>query len=134
MNDYKTYEDLVNQYNMAAQEFNLQTINLLPKVVIPAARRLDEDAARGIPEDSECGACTDVFEPNQAVYILPCNHLIHEECLVNARGGDIHNVNIGTAENLANRKCAFDNTRFRFKKNSMKKFYVTKETSNCVIF
>jgi len=127
VNDYKTYEDLVNQYNMTAQKFNLHTINLLPEVGVPAARRLDEEEAREIPEDSQCGACTDVFEPEQAVYLLPCNHLIHEECLINARGGDIANVNNGTAENLANRRCAFDNTRFRFKKNSMKKFYVTKD-------
>ena len=63
-------------------------------------------------------------------YIFPeCGHLICEECLIAARGGNLANINVGDAENFQRRRCGICGLRFKFGKSSKKRYKAYKHSS-----
>ena len=119
---YKTYESILNQANDAIDNYNENSneIKKLEKItrqydkpILQTARLFDKDSdSFDITPDSECPICSDKldYENDETLYILPCNHLIHKDCLLLARGGDLNNLD--DVDGI--RKCGACNQHFNF--------------------
>jgi Leucine-rich repeat (LRR) protein len=137
---YGAYLLLVEQYNMAAKKYNDQNQDKID--YIEPVEALNEPGIASktaenmeISEDSVCNICGDEVKNDGTLYMLPdCGHLIHEECLVNARGGDLANVNDPNEQNMNDRKCGKCSRRFRFRAYGKQKYKLdTKRDQGCVI-
>ena len=117
---YKTYESILNQANDAIDKYNNSNeIKKLEKItrqydkpIIQTARWFNKDSdSFEITPDSNCPICSDELDVNDiTLYILPCRHLIHEDCLLLARGGDLNNLD--DVDGI--RKCGACNQHFNF--------------------
>jgi hypothetical protein len=123
--DYPAYELLVEQYNLAADKVDL------PRIV-PVAERGFTNIARlsdiPVAEGTECPMCGDELQVGKT-YVLPdCGHPICDGCLTMFRGGNLANINVGTAEDFQRRRCGICERRFRFG-GGLKKYKLYNDTS-----
>jgi hypothetical protein len=127
--DYPAYELLVEQYNLAADKVDLPQI-------VPVAERGFTNIARlsdiPVAEGTECPMCGDELQVGKTYVIPDCGHPICEVCLARIRGGNIANINVGTAENFQRRRCGVCSQRFRFG-GAPKKYKLYKDESSCII-
>jgi len=116
---YKTYELILNQANDAIDEYNknYNEIKKLENITRQYYKPSNQTARLFQEGDSfektpDCPICNDTLDDknDKKLYILPCNHLIHEDCLLLARGGDMDNLD--DADGI--RKCGACNQHFNF--------------------
>jgi hypothetical protein len=84
-----------------------------------------------VNEDTLCSTCGAPVEVGKTYAFPECGHLICEECLENARGGNLANINVGDAENFQRRRCGICQKRFRFGSGVTK--YKLCDEKKCVI-
>lgn len=122
------------QYNlMLVEQYNISD-SLYPEIdlIEPVDNKSKNDIARHITEvdnihiteDTVCSICGEspVNKDKKLVlddiYLLPdCGHVLCEECLTNARGGNINDIY--GVDNFENRKC-YKSFRFGGSKNHKK--------------
>ena len=140
---YARYLKLVEQYNISASLY--PDIDLIEPVDDKSkndiARHITEVDNIHITEDTVCSICGEspVNKDKKLVlddiYLLPdCGHVLCEECLTNARGGDINDIY--GVDNFENRKCGICYKSFRFggSKNHKKALrYHLNSSQKCVI-
>ena len=128
------YLKLVEQYNIAAQGVGLPEIEVIDKDPAIARRIIEDRDEIRIPDDATCNACDEPLNRRNDYYLPDCGHIICEECLRNARGGNLENINDPDDENMKFRQCVTCNKRYRFG-GGLRRYRITRHVSDksCII-
>lgn len=145
---YPKYLQLVEQYNMAVEWSKKEMPDLNLQYMVPGEEKIPEDVAlkinnlkdyeEVIVKQGGCSICSSGLDETDSYYLLNCGHLLCEDCLRSARQGDLTNINVGTEEDFAMRKCGIAGCgkRFHFgdplQKIKLYKFAKHKKSS-CII-
>ena len=123
---YDQYRRMRSQANSARRQMipPVPQLALLPQVAdTNIARRIVDADIVAQDVNAVCDICGDDINRNDAnAYILPeCGHLMHQECVEGARGGNLAWINHRDGipipdEDLRARKCPVCNINFKFGK------------------
>jgi len=123
---YEQYKRIRSQANVARIQMipPEDELPLLPPVAdTNIARRIVNADIVAQDVNAECQICGDAINRNDAnAYILPqCGHLMHQECVEAARGGNLEWINDRDGvpipdEDLRARRCPVCNINFKFGK------------------
>lgn len=142
---YKMYEQILKQANDAIENWKKKNIDIkLDKItkkdnkdstIIPKKYKVDGELQPREDNNDICFSCGSEFskigqgvynenlEGDDELYILPCGHLIHKECLATARGLNVDNFdpgNINDEVDISGRACPYttcNKNRFLFGAN-----------------
>ena len=119
---YDQYKRIRSQANTARREIGEPDLPLLPPVVdTNIARRIVNADIVAQDVNAECGICMEPINRNDAnAYFLPeCGHLMHQDCVEGARGGNLAWINDRDGvpipeDDLRARRCPVCNINFKF--------------------
>jgi len=125
---YDMYKKIRTQANKARRDIGEPELPLLPPIDSNTARKVKADDIVAQDVNVECLICGESINKYDAnAYLLPaCGHLMHEECVEGARGGNLAWIDDkdGIAipeQDLLARKCPVCKINFKFGKSIKRK-------------